>query len=177
VLRAAGTLTYFVLPAPLELPLPEGDEGLIAPGVPVVPPLPTVPPALPPAPVLPGALVVPEPLVLLPELAPPPRRWSRRQSSFCKPVSESQRALPEPLTPELLLPLIPVLPLAPVLPDAPVLPEAPVLLLPLVPALPLAPVPPLELPEVCAIDTVAAPTSAAVTAAHSIFIIIVKTPR
>jgi len=128
-----------------ELPLVEGD-GLIVPAEPVVPPLPTVPLELPPTPVL-GAL----PLVLLPELEP--ARSSRRQSSFCVPVSASHLALVEP-APVLLLPALPL---------------APLLLPLLIPLLPLEPV----LPDVCAIETVAAPTSAAATAAHRTFIVIV----
>jgi hypothetical protein len=59
--------------------------------------------------------------------------------------------------------------LLPVVPVAPVLPLEPVLLLPLIPELPLEPL----LPDVCAIETVAAPTSAAATAAHRTFIVIV----
>jgi hypothetical protein len=148
--------SYFelpVLPVPLEpeLPLVDGD-GLIVPAEPVVPPLPTVPPELPPTPVL-GAV----PLVLLPELEP--ARSSRRQSSFCVPVSAPHLELVEP-DPLVLLPVEPV---------APVLPLEPVLLLPLIPELPLEPL----LPDVCAIETVAAPTSAAATAAHRTFIVIV----
>jgi hypothetical protein len=184
--------SYFELPAepvlPLEpeLPLVDGD-GLIVPAEPVVPPLPTVPLELPPTPVL-GAL----PLVLLPELEP--ARSSRRQSSFCVPVSASHLELVE-LEPAVLPPRAPpLLPEAPVLlselpvllPELPVLlPEAPVLLLPAEPEvslepvllLPLIPVLPLPLepllPDVCAIETVAAPTSAAATAAHRTFIVIV----
>jgi hypothetical protein len=95
------------VPVPLELELPPvAGAGLTVPGVPVVPPLPGVPLELPPMPVLPELL--PVPLVLLPELAPAPLRWSRRQSSFCRPVSESQRVLAEPVAPALLPPLIPL---------------------------------------------------------------------
>jgi hypothetical protein len=119
--------------------------GLIVPGVPVVL---GVLPVLPPTPVL--LELLPVPLVLLPELAPAPLRSSRRQSSFCMPLSASQRELPL----------------------AEALPLAPVLLLPLIPVLPLG----LLLPGVCAIDTLAAPMSAAATEAHSIFIVIVGTP-
>src|SRR5437868_6970703 len=59
-----------------------------------------------------------------------------------------------------------------VAPGVPVVPPPPTVPLEL-PPMPVLPEPmPLVLPEVCATDTVAAPTSAAATAAHSIFIII-----
>jgi hypothetical protein len=150
------------LPEEPELPLVDGD-GLIVPAEPVEPPLPTVPLELPPTPVLGEVLGELE----LPELEP--ARSSRWQSSFCVPVSASHLELAEP-EPAVLLPLAPLLPPAePELPVEPVLPLAPVLLLPLLIPLPLEPL----LPDVCAIETVAAPTSAAATAAHRTFIVIV----